>query len=102
MRVYAQSYNSRIGVTYHQYEPFDSDKRTVAHITLGGGWTTYYREHTIVLEPDTVAAALDSGDEKVQAIWKRILKEFDKLDEEAPKALKRVERARKRALKAAA
>lgn len=93
MRAYAQSYDSRITVDYR----LDRDDQTLAHVTLGGGWTTYYRDHTLTFHADTVAAALDSGDPRVKRIWERIQKEFDRLETEAPLALKRVERNRKKA-----
>jgi len=98
MRVYAQSYESRITVNYGSYQPHDADEeQTFAHVTLGGGWTTYYRDRTISFNPDAVAKALDSGDPRMARIWERIQTEFDRLDAEAPKAIKRAERARKRA-----
>lgn len=94
MRVYAQSYDSRITVDYGRYQPHDADEeQTIAHVTLGGGWTTYYRDHTLTFNPDVVAEALDTGDERVKRIWERIEREFDRLNTEAPRAIKRARKA---------
>jgi hypothetical protein len=87
--VYAQSYDSRITVDYNEVR---FDESTRAHITLGGGWTTYYRGFMVSFDPDLVSAGLDTGDDKMMAIWKRIQGEFAKLEKEAPKAIRRSER----------
>jgi hypothetical protein len=84
LRVYAQSYDSRITVDYD-----DRNGKTCATVAIGGGWTTYYNTHRLQFNPDLVAAALDTGDERVRDLWGRIYELFDKLDEEAPKALQR-------------
>jgi hypothetical protein len=88
-RAYAQSNNSRITVDYGHHTPQGEEGRTIAHFTIGGGWSTYYRGGTISFHPDEVAEALDTRDPKILAIWKRIENEFNKLDAEAPKAIKR-------------
>ena len=96
MRVYAQSYDSRVTVDYQCYRPGDEDERNIAHIAISGGWTTYYRTRSISFNVDKVAEALDRNDPKVNAIWDRIVKDFGRLDVEADKALKRIARMEKR------
>ena len=91
LRVYAQSYNSRVTVNYG----LDRDDEAMAHVTLGGGWTTYHRDHTLTFNPDVLAEALDIGDDKMNDMWDRVEALFKRMNEEAPKALKRAERKRK-------
>ena len=45
--------------------------------------------------PDVVAEALDTGDERVKRIWERIENEFDRLNSEAPKAINRAKKRSK-------
>ena len=73
------------------------EEQTIAHIAISGGWTTYYRTRSVSFNPDTVAAALDSNDPRMARIWERIQNEFARLDAEAPRALKRIERNNRRA-----
>lgn len=51
---------------------------------------------------DDVINALNQGDPKIEAIRKRIMDAVAALDKEAPVAVKRIERRRKREMKAAA
>jgi hypothetical protein len=83
---YAQSYDSRITVEYREARISDE---TVANVTLGGGWMTYYNDRRLTFCPDIVAKALASGDERIEAIWSRIQNEFHKLDLESKRVVQR-------------
>lgn len=96
MRVYAQSYDSRISVNYDMR----GDEDVIAHVTLGGGWTTYHRDHTLTFNPDLLAEALDCGDDRMNCMWGRVEALFKRMGDEAPKAIKRAERKRKKAMAA--
>jgi hypothetical protein len=97
---FAQTHESRITVDYSNHrQRGDSEDRTIAHITIGSGWTSGYRSRGVSFHPDEVVAALDTNDPKIQRIWQRIQDEFKRLDEEAPKAIARVERKRAKAVR---
>jgi hypothetical protein len=92
---WAQGWGSRIaanfGVNYHT----DVDE---ASVTIGTGPSNYSGGALRLDFPDidAVVTALGTGDPKINRIRERIYAEIDKLNAEAPKALKRKERERKR------
>lgn len=91
---YVQSYYSRVAVSLmHRRGEDDND---IAHITIEGGPSTSYGRRTLSFNPNAVAEALDTRDPRIMRIWARIEAEFGKLDVEAPKAIARVEKARKK------
>lgn len=106
-RAYAQTHQARISISLGHLDrteppytmPDTGAEKTegdIAHVTIGGGHSTYYRDRSVSFNLNNVAAALDSGDPKVERIWQRIESEFRKLNEEAPKAIKRTETRRRR------
>lgn len=93
-RAYAQTHYSRISVSLrHRGGDDDND---IATVSLGGGWSTGYRSHSLSFNPNLVAEALDSGDQRVQRLWDQIEKAIAKLDDEAPEAIARVEKKRRK------
>jgi hypothetical protein len=91
---YAQGYNSRISVGFHHNRSEDCD---AAHITLQGGYTTYYRSRTLSFSNiDLVVEALDCGDPKIDKLWEQMRATLDKIEAEAPKAIERQRKARER------
>jgi hypothetical protein len=95
IRGYVQSWMARIESSIHYNRHED---RNDGGITLTGGPSSYARSRYINLpDIDTIIAALDAGDPKVDRIWERITSEFDKLAVEAPKAMERKTRRERKA-----
>lgn len=92
--VWAQTSRSRITVNYGT--TYGDPDRNEARIILGAGWTSGYRSFGVTIHPDEIIKALDSGDPQCSRIWQRIVAEFERLDEEAPKAILRNERRQER------
>lgn len=89
---YVQSHDARLAVSMNHYSGEDR-----AHFTLEGGYSNYSGGRLTLNFPEinAVVNAVNQGDPKIQAIVERIQKEITKLNDEAPKALKRIERKRK-------
>lgn len=88
---YVQSHDSRMLVTMSHYDGEDR-----AYFTLQGGYSNYGGGRLTLNFPqvNAVVNAVSQGDKKIQAIVERIQKDIAKLNEEAPAALKRIERRR--------
>lgn len=94
INAYAQGYHSRITVSYHHNDHKDCDS---ASVTFSGGYTTYYRSRSLSFSDiDLVVEALDCGDPKINKMWEQVRATFDKIEAEAPKAIKRQREARER------
>lgn len=95
---WAQSHQGRIRVElrHNDYGEIERDEATVS---IEGGHSAYnVRTHYLpTFDLTVVPAALSCGDPKVDRIWERIQAEFNKLNDEAPKALKRAKRRERRA-----
>jgi hypothetical protein len=95
---YAQGWQSRLAVGFHYNATADQDDGA---IQIGGGPSGSSSTRSIHLpDIDSIVAALDSGDPKIQKIWERIQGEFDKLSDEAHPAVLRTQRRQERAAKA--
>jgi hypothetical protein len=97
---FVQSNESRLSVSMHysdgQYTYAEPEpEHNAASISISGGWSTYYRGKGIgIHDLDVLAEALDLNDPKICKLWDKITDTFDKLEKEAPKAIKRNERKR--------
>jgi hypothetical protein len=100
IRSYVQSHTARISA----YLGHDrSTERDSARIIIGEGYSTYFGTRSLHIEDiDAFARAICSDDERVKRIWDRIVNDFAKLEQEAPKALKRAERRRRQESRAVA
>lgn len=88
---YVQSWGARLTVSMDHNSHHDTD---TAHFRLhdgpsnhdGGALSMTFRDAT------TIVNALGTGDKKINAIRERIYREVERLNEEAPKAVKRAKR----------
>jgi hypothetical protein len=88
-RAYAQSVSSRVTVRY-----WYGDDGNSATLTIGGGYSTDYRAHTIDFHPDAVAAALNTCEPEIERDWKAIQDAFKRIERNGPRAIKRAHRRR--------
>lgn len=88
---YVQSHDARMAVSMSYYAGTDR-----AFFTLQGGYSNYSGGRLALDFPqvNAVVNAVSQGDKKIDAIVERIRKDIAKLNEEAPTALKRIERRR--------
>lgn len=95
---WAQSHQGRIRVEL-RHNDYNEVERDEATISIEGGHSAYnVRTHYLpTFDLTAVPAALSCGDPKMDRIWERIQAEFRKLDDEAPKALKRAARRQRKA-----
>lgn len=92
-RAWAQTWISRITISLRCDET--DDDKTYATLSFGGGGSSGYSGRSLSFCPDELVAALDANDPAINRIWARIERDFKRLDEQAPKAIKRQERRRK-------
>jgi hypothetical protein len=89
---FVQSHDARLQVGMDSLGDEDH-----AYFTLAGGYSSYSSGRLTLSFPqvNSVVNAIGQGDKKIDALVERIQKDIQKLNDEAPAALKRIERRQK-------
>lgn len=91
---WANTHFSRVEIDMRHRGRDGDDMDDMASITFSDGHGNGRK--ALQFNPNAVAMALATDDKKIQAIWDRVEREFNKLDDEAWAAIERVERRKKK------